>query len=348
MDWLTNLREGLDTPPHQAAAVLATTLLVLVLVYFLKRLLLKAAARAPDKIDSTLIQRLYRPVRVSVLVYGFIKSLEVGRPRTPPPDLVVSLLTSIVVLYWMIAALKISNRLLMQSASPMRKGLLTQRSLPFFSMCATAGIAAIGLYFLFLAWDLDLTAWLASAGIIGVAVGFGAKDSLANVFGGVSIMADAPYRLGDYLLLESGERGEVTDIGLRSTRLRTRGDIQIVVPNSIMANTKIVNETGGIRKPHRISLMLGVAYGTDVDRLKEVIEEECAHVRNVLADPPPKALFVEFGDSALHFEVLVSILHSGHRAPVLDELHTVLYKRLQEEGIEIPFPQHDVHMRGPS
>ena len=74
MDWLTNLREGLDTPPHQAAAVLATTLLVLVLVYFLKRLLLKAAARAPDKIDSSLIQRLYRPVRVSVLVYGFIKS----------------------------------------------------------------------------------------------------------------------------------------------------------------------------------------------------------------------------------------------------------------------------------
>ena len=68
MEWLTNLREGLDTPPHQAAAVLAMTLLVLVLVYFLKRLLLKAAARAPEKIDSTLIQRLYRPVRVSVLV----------------------------------------------------------------------------------------------------------------------------------------------------------------------------------------------------------------------------------------------------------------------------------------
>ena len=345
MDWLTNLREGLDTPPHQAAAVLGMTLLVLVLVYFLKRLLLKAAVRAPDKIDATLIQRLYRPVRISVLVYGFIKSMEVGRPRTPPPGLVVSLLTSIVVLYWMIAALKISNRLLQQSASPMRKGVLTQRSLPFFSMCATAGIAAMGLYFLFLAWDLDLTAWLASAGIIGVAVAFGAKDSLANVFGGVSIMADAPYRLGDYLLLESGERGEVTDIGLRSTRLRTRGDIQIVVPNSIMANIKIVNETGGIRQPHRISLKLGVAYGTDVDFLKEIVEEECTHVRNVLADPPPKALFVEFGDSALNFEVLVSILHSGYRAQVLDELHSVIYKRLQQEGIEIPFPQHDVHMR---
>jgi small-conductance mechanosensitive channel len=200
----------------------------------------------------------------------------------------------------------------------------------------------MGIYFVFLAWDLDLTAWLASAGIIGIAVGFAAKDSLANVFAGVSIMADAPYKLGDYLLLESGERGEVTDIGLRSTRLRTRGDIQIVVPNSIMANSKIVNESGGVRMPHRISLRLGVAYGTDAEVLKETLIAECLKVENVLPEPPPRVLFVEFGDSALLFDVLVSIQVSRYRAFVLDEMHMRIYKRLKADGIEIPFPQRVV------
>lgn len=344
MNWLNDLRASLDAPMHHAAAVLGTTLFALLLVYLLKRILLNAAQKTDSSLDDIIIQRLYRPVRVSILVYGFVKSLEVGRPGTPPPPLAISLLMSIVVLYWMIAALRITDALLQHSASPLRKGILTQRSLPFFSMLATAGIGAMGVYFLFLAWDLDLTAWLASAGIIGVAVGFGAKDSLANVFGGVSIMADAPYKLGDYLLLESGERGEVTDIGLRSTRLRTRGDIQIVVPNSIMANTKIVNESGGPRLPHRISLRLGVAYGTDAETLKAIVIEECKTVENVLAEPPPNVLFVAFGDSALLFDVLVSIQVSRHRAFVLDDLHMTIYKRLSAEGIVIPFPQRDVHM----
>jgi MscS family membrane protein len=341
---MDNLREFFNTPAGHVALVLGTTLVVLTLVYLLKRVLLKAAKRSESTLDDIIVKRLYRPIRVSVLLYGFVKTLEVGRPETPPPPTVVSLFLTIVILYWIIAALRVTETLLQHSASPLRKGVLTQRSMPFFQMFSTALISAFGIYFVFLAWDLDLTAWLASAGIIGVAVGFGAKDSLANLFGGVSIMADAPYKLGDYLVLESGERGEVTDIGLRSTRLRTRGDIQIIVPNSIMSNSKIVNESGGTRLPHRISLRLGVAYGTDVEVLKATVIEECLRVENVLLDPAPGVLFVEFGDSALLFDVLVSIQSSVHRPFVLDALHMRLYKRLAADAIEIPFPQRDVHM----
>ncbi|OQW99996.1 MAG: hypothetical protein BWK74_00755 [Desulfobacteraceae bacterium A6] len=91
----------------------------------------------------------------------------------------------------------------------------------------------------------DLTAWVASAGIIGLALSFAAKDTLANLFSGVFILADAPYKIGDFIVLDSGERGEVTNIGIRSTRLLTRSDIEITVPNSIMGNTRIINEAGG-------------------------------------------------------------------------------------------------------
>jgi MscS family membrane protein len=86
-----------------------------------------------------------------------------------------------------------------------------------------------------------MTAWLASAGIIGIAVGFAAKDTLANLFSGVFILADSPYKLGDYVVLEDNSRGKVTQIGLRSTRMLTRDDVEVTVPNSIMGNTKIIN-----------------------------------------------------------------------------------------------------------
>jgi small-conductance mechanosensitive channel len=339
---MDRLRDFFNTPTRHMVLVLGTTLVILALVYVLKRVFLKAAERTESTLDDFIVQKLYRPTRVSVLLYGFVKALEVGRPETPPPPTVVSLFLTLVIIYWVIAALRITDALLQHSASPLRKGILTQRSMPFFQMISTAVIGAMGIYFVFLAWDLDLTAWLASAGIIGVAVGFGAKDSLANVFGGVSIMADAPYKLGDYLLLESGERGVVTDIGLRSTRLRTRGDIQIVVPNSIMANSKIVNESGGPRMPHRISLRLGVAYGTDAELLKKAVIAECLQVKNVLPEPAPDVLFVEFGDSALLFDVLVSIQVSHYRAFVLDEMHMRIYKRLEADDIVIPFPQRVV------
>ncbi|MFT5274966.1 MAG: MscS family membrane protein [Cryomorphaceae bacterium] len=86
-----------------------------------------------------------------------------------------------------------------------------------------------------------MTAWLASAGIIGIAVGFAAKDTLANLFSGVFILADSPYKLGDYVVLEDNSRGKVTQISLRSTRMLTRDDVEVTVPNSITGNTKIIN-----------------------------------------------------------------------------------------------------------
>ena len=106
-------------------------------------------------------------------------------------------------------------------------------------------LLALAIYFVFLAWDIDVTAWVASAGIVGLALSFAAKDSLSNLFAGVSIAADAPYKMGDFITLDSGERGMVTHIGLRSTRLLTRDDIEVTIPNGVIGNAKIINDSGG-------------------------------------------------------------------------------------------------------
>ena len=139
------------------------------------------------------------------------------------------------------------SRLVLESLSHHRNRFqfVDERTLPMFGNLSNVLLVGAGAYFLFLVWGLDVTAWLASAGIIGIAVGFGAKDTVANFFAGVFILADAPYKIGDFIVLDSGERGQVTHIGIRSTRLLTRDDIEVTVPNAVMGNTKIVNATGG-------------------------------------------------------------------------------------------------------
>ncbi|MFQ5653255.1 MAG: mechanosensitive ion channel family protein, partial [Planctomycetota bacterium] len=218
-------------------------------------------------------------------------------------------------------------------------------TLPLFSNLAKIVLVGGGAYFLFLSWDVDLTAWLTSAGIIGVALGFAAKDTLANLFAGVFVLADAPYRVGDFINLSSGERGEVTHIGLRSTRLLTRDDIEITIPNAVIANAKIVNESGGRWPRRRVRVKVGVAYGSDVDQVRRVLLEVASSIDGVCEDPQPRVRLRSFADSALAFELLGWIDAPVLRGRILDALHATIYKRFREEGIEIPYPKRDVHVR---
>jgi MscS family membrane protein len=152
----------------------------------------------------------------------------------------------------------------------------------------------LGLYFIFLTCKIDMTAWLASAGVVGIA----AKDTLANLFPGVFILADSPYEIGDYIVIDSGERGKVTHIGLRSTRILTRDDLEITVPNSLIANGKIINESKGQHVKSRILLAVSVAYGSDIDKVRRVLLEEAALENGACTSPEPRVRFRHFDISA--------------------------------------------------
>ncbi len=220
-----------------------------------------------------------------------------------------------------------------------------RRTLPLFRNVSNVLLIGAAAYFLFLVWDLDVTAWLASAGIVGIAVGFGAKDTVANFFAGVFILADAPYRIGDFIILDSGERGRVTHIGLRSTRLLTRDDIEVTVPNAIMGNTKIINETGGPHEKERIRIKVACAYGSDIDRVKRVLLDVAVRHDEVCDDPEPRVRFRNFGASGLEFELLAWIDEPVLRGRVTDALNTEVYQRFTEEEIEIPYAKQDIYVK---
>ena len=201
----------------------------------------------------------------------------------------------------------------------------------------------VGLAILLTIWQIDLAPLLASAGILGIVVAIAAQDSLSNLFGGVSLFMDRPFKIGDYVVLETGERGKVTWLGMRSTRLLTRDDVQITVPNSIMAGTKIINESAPNPR-YRIRIKVGVAYGTDLDLVEETLLGVTDSNPKLSSFPEPRVRFRQFGDSSLDIELLCWATQPQDRGIVVHQLSKAINKSFAEKKITIAFPQRDVHL----
>lgn len=298
------------------------------------------------KFDDQVLDIFHRPVFLSIILFGLALATEkLGFPGAIS-FVTLGVLKTIAIFYWALAATRFLKLLLsLLSHDKTWFNLIQDRTLPLFNNLLILLITGLSIYIVFLVWNIDLTAWVASAGILGLAISFAAKDTLANLFSGVFIMADAPYKLGDFIVLDSGERGHVTNIGIRSTRILTRDDVEITVPNSIMGNTKITNEAGGRHEKFRIRVKVGVAYGSDIDTVHQVLMDVAEGFPDVCRTPEPRVRFRTFGDSSLDHELLCWVRKPVLRGRVLHLLNTAVYKRFIQEGIEIPFPQQDIHVR---
>ena len=227
-----------------------------------------------------------------------------------------------------------------------RFSFVQHRTLTLFDNGAKIVIFGVGIYAIFMIWKIDMTAWLASAGIVGIAVGFAAKDTLSNLFSGVFILADAPYKVGDYIVMDRGDRGKVTNIGLRSTRILTRDEVEVTIPNSIIGNSTIINQSGGPSEKLRVRVKVGVAYGTDIDLVRSVLLEVAAQDPLVCSVPEPRVRFRAFGGSSLDFELLCWVSRPELRGRILDSLNSAVYKQFSQLGIEIPYAKQDLYIKG--
>jgi small-conductance mechanosensitive channel len=317
-----------------------------IVVGVLRRAVTQVTKRTETDIDDQLLQLLARPVFLTV----FYASLAAAAVSLDMPatftGVVIRLLASITLLIWAGAAIGVVSLLLETLGRYQDKfEVIQQSTIPLFEIVSKILLIAVAGYLLLQVWNIDATAWLASAGVVGIAVGFAARDTLANLFSGVFIVVDTPYRKGDFVNLDTGERGMVTHVGLRSTRLLTRDDIEITIPNAVMANQKIVNESAGPSPQRRLRIKAGVAYGSDVDQVVRVLESIAADNDEVVKSPAPRVRLRELGDSSLNFELLCWVSEPVHRGKITHDLLMTVYKRLNAEGIEIPYPKTDVYIK---
>jgi small-conductance mechanosensitive channel len=178
-------------------------------------------------------------------------------------------------------------------------------------------------------------------------VALAAQDIISNFFGGAVILMDKPFAVNDRIKIDT-YLGDVLSIGPRSTRIKTMDHQMITIPNSKVASSVIINYAMPDVKL-KIKVPISVAYGSDVKRVKEILleiaGEAAARSECVLSDPAPTVYFLEFGASSLDFMLVIWARAFNMAWDVQDYVNTRVCERFTEEGIEIPFPQMDVHMR---
>ncbi len=347
MQKVQQLAELIGPNVYLQAAIIAAGFLLIgkIADWIISGIVGRIAKRSTNDFDDSLIDLVHRPIFLSFVLIGLgIATRRLGLPETPT-FVTLNILQTIAIFVWYNALGALTTLVVTTLQKSSRSKLVQSGMLALLHNVLKVVLVALAIYFIFIAWKIDVTAWLASAGIVGLALSFAAKDTLSNLFAGVSIIMDAPYKRGDYIILDSGERGVVTEIGLRSTRLLTRDDIEITVPNGIIGNSRITNEAGGPSEKHRIRVGVGVAYGSDVDNVIEVLERIAKEHEEILEHPAPRVRFRLFGDSSLDFELLGWIARPVDRGRLRHELNCAIYKAFIEAGIEIPFPQRDLHVR---
>jgi len=326
--------------------VCISLILAKVVSSILTTLIAQLTSRTKSHWDDQINRLLSRPVFWTLFLLGLLMAV-IPLKLSPASDSITeSLVATVLIILWSSFFLRMIVIVLRAiSLNTKQQSLIRPQTKPLFQNLAYIFIFIITVYLIFSSWHIDMTAWLASAGIVGIAIGFAAKDTLANLFAGVFILADSPYKIGDYVVLDSGERGKVTHIGIRSTRLLTRGDVEITIPNAVMGNTRISNESGGPHEKYRLNVSIGVAYGSDIDQVRAVLMEVALNESEVCDDPEPRVRFRSFGDSSLDIDLLCWVETPEVRGRVLDALNTTIYKRFTAEGIEIPYSKHDLYIK---
>jgi small-conductance mechanosensitive channel len=196
-------------------------------------------------------------------------------------------------------------------------------------------------------FHIDITPFLAGAGIAGLALALAAQDILSNFFGGAMITLDKPFKIGDRIQIDTYV-GDVVSVGPRSTRIRTLDNQLVTVPNSKITGSIVVNYAMPDPKL-KVRIPVSVAYGTDVAKVREILlglaREAAQETSWILKDPEPGVYFLEFGESSLNFQLIVWASSFDVTWEVKDWLNTRIGERFAQEGIEIPFRQIDVRMR---
>jgi small-conductance mechanosensitive channel len=205
------------------------------------------------------------------------------------------------------------------------------------------GVITVGFLLAMSLIGFELKNLVVLAGALGIGIGFGLQNIVNNFVSGLVLLFERPVKVGDMIMVEA-EWCTVRKIGMRATTVETFDMSEIIVPNSDLISQKVTNWTF-TSEQSRVVLPVGVAYGSDVAKVLEILTRCAEQHPKVLDDPPPSPLFVEFGDSSLNFELRAWVAKAAHRLQTKSELLMEIDAQFRQAGVEIPFPQRDLHLR---
>jgi small-conductance mechanosensitive channel len=291
-------------------------------------------------LDDRILQRITPPVAFLFICAG----LYFGVRSLPLPEKVHLIASGFLFIVNMVVLTNIAYRITDELLKAYAARLADQEStgvnrqlLPLIEKLISIFLIATALIITLKHFNYDILSLVAALGIGSLALGLAAKDTLANMISGFTLMIDRPFRIGDRIQLSSNQSGDVVDIGLRSTKIKTLDSTFLIIPNSELCNSALVNMAfPDLRAKGRINV--GVAYGSDVAQVKALLVRTALEVAEVLNEPPPEAFFVSFGDSALNMSLFFWVDSYSRVFPVTDLINSRILACFQENSISIPYP----------
>ena len=332
--------------------VLPACLLLAVLAagYVLKQLLFRALERWGRKTASQVDVVLRRSIGGPIMTWSLMLGIYFATETLDLPDratrLIEHTLLILTILSLTIMASRLAGNLIRHYGSRLPGAMpvttLTQNLAQLF-------IVAVGVLILLRHFGVSITPILTALGVGGLAVALALQDTLSNLFAGFYVSVAGQVRLGDYIKLNTGEEGYVTDISWRSTTIRALSNNMIIIPNAKLAQAIVTNYNLPERRMS-LTIPVSVSYDSDPDHIERVLVEEAAGaagtVAGLLAEPAPFVRLIPgFGDSAMNFSLICQVAEFVDQYLVQHELRKRIWKRFRAERIEMPYPTRTVYLR---
>ncbi len=325
------------------AVILFFALAAKFLLFVFNLYLQKFATKTKTKVDDLIFGHTKKPLFYLVFMYG----LKIAVFHLGFMGVTTKIIHSVMAVLFLLIVMRVIDVLIETWGLTIAKKTKTKVDevlLPLLHKIGKAIYFIIAFLWVLKIWGIDITPYLAGVGISGLVLGFALQDTLKNVFGGMSLLMDKTYQIGDKVKLESGEVGIIHDIGLRSTKLVTYDNEALYIPNGYLANSRVLNYTRPTPAV-KVTVLFGVEYGSTVENVRKVVLGVMAKMDDVEKDPAPVVQFLEMGDFALKFRAQFWVSHWDKAFGKKIEATEKIYDALNKAKIGIPFPTQTIYLK---
>jgi small-conductance mechanosensitive channel len=347
-DWL--LPAPLDDPFWAFLITFLLWIAIAALIVALGNLFARTFARESEtKTDDMIVELMKGPILLLIVFFGFQHSMPIGgidSSQIPFLDSILGMMLTALITW---ISYKVFKDILVyygKILSARTQTDLDDRLIPVISKLGGMVIIIFGVIAIFGSFGFDIALFLAGMGFLGIVIGFAARSTLSNFFAGIFLMLDRPFKPGDLIVIGSGEVCRVSWVGLRSTKLYHVANHQMItLPNNMLAEEKVINITQPDERI-RSRVEVGVAYGTDLDHVKQTLFDIVNSHPNVLKGEDSKPAFrvSSFADSSINVKVIFWVDEVENKWRIESELKELIDKRFKAENIDIPFPQQVVYV----
>jgi len=346
--WLLEAREyALPKLLETAGQILLGIVVYIVARWVLVRIERRVTSRTESKLDDHVAEVVRRSAQISVVGWvgwriahiwdleglaAFVVAIWIVTLSIPLSDFVAKLL-----------------RVVEEEIVPKTETTLDDTALPLLNKIIRFVIIGAGVVVALTQLNINITPIIAGGTVAGVAVGLAAKDTLSNLIAGVLLILDRPFHVGDRIEVwsaptNSATWGDVIEIGLRATRIKTTDNIIVVVPNNQIMQRDIINYTAS-GDDIRLRIAISIAYNANPEKAKEIIRRVALETDGVMSDPAPQVIIRRFGESAVDLQLRVWIGDARRRRTIGDEITDRVKTEFDRAGVEIPYAKRDLYIR---